>query len=318
MLEDWSYLTSTPDQFHDDDLDTESSVRLHESMYIPQDNDNESIMHDMEETGDETDEYAITKDCKKISVNFLKSVMHIPLKEVASMLRMSNSNLKKICRRLHIYHWPARQIMSLQKTVDGLVNSIASGSSDVDLASTENRIATLRQNIAILRENAVRKPASTSVEKETPQSSRMTCSSLSALPVREIEPEMKTGHRNESKIVSLGTTSVRERVDSQPKEGHHGTEREQKAPSIRNTCYSKMKTAPQEIYCPYTVTLAPLQRQPLSPKHYRVRLLEPDINPVPFGGESVDVYPLGISLLLLRRLKTTSTIPAEAAPKPYV
>ena len=38
------------------------------------------------------------------------------------------------CRRLHIYHWPARQIMSLQKTVDGLVNSIASGSSDVDLA----------------------------------------------------------------------------------------------------------------------------------------------------------------------------------------
>ena len=50
----------------------------------------------------------------------------------------------------------------------------------------------------------------------------MTCSSLSALPVREIEPEMKTGHRNESKIVSLGTTSVRERVDSQPKEGHHG------------------------------------------------------------------------------------------------
>ncbi|WVZ21182.1 hypothetical protein V8G54_008504, partial [Vigna mungo] len=78
------------------------------------------------------------KRIKKMTLNDLRGVFHLTIKDAAAEIGVSVSVIKAICRRERISYWPQRKVTSLAKRVEVLKKSLDSADPVVRKTSRED------------------------------------------------------------------------------------------------------------------------------------------------------------------------------------
>ena len=109
-----------------------------------------------------------------VKVDDLRKLFHLPLSEAAKKLGMCVTLLKNICRKNSISKWPYRKIQSLMRKLHSSEGYLAEGGDKVPESvriSYLDRIASMRNEIEKIKENAVKKVPDQSIR--TPSSNNI-------------------------------------------------------------------------------------------------------------------------------------------------
>mmetsp|Transcript_26186 Transcript_26186/g.26428 ORF Transcript_26186/g.26428 Transcript_26186/m.26428 type:complete len:278 (+) Transcript_26186:86-919(+) len=231
---------------------------------------------------------------RTITAEDLKCLMHLPLKNAAQELGMSDSNLKKICRHHGVFSWPSRRIASKLKTMEtfkcALTNDI---SANVRRQNFEEIIKKLEDDVVDIINNPnsgvpVRSPNKrrrlnnyVAEDFQTPPKSlHQEPNNISPISVDDDVEELK-----ENYSFDLGCTLVLEQMSSPSTH-----KKEEHIPISPFSPKSKL-SVPLVTYVEVSVVLAPLVECSKLPNDTGNMLVEPslyadnhpDIVPNPFN-----------------------------------
>jgi RWP-RK domain len=90
----------------------------------------------------------------RITLATLEAYYNMPLTTAAKQLKVSNTMLKKLCRKYGIQRWPHRQIRSIDKEVAKHQEARARATSMAEVTASEARIALLEKKRVIVTKTA--------------------------------------------------------------------------------------------------------------------------------------------------------------------